>query len=230
MRHHTRANRVAVLLSLVLASGVPSARAQQPAWQPETIGGPWGLQGPGPSQNGQLEGIPNRPVTGAINGLAAHPTNDDILYLGAVNGGVWRTNNATAASPTWTPLMDTQSSLSIGRDALQLDPTDATGNTLVAGSGRSSSFSSNGGARIGMLRSTTGGTTWTVRTGTATSLVVRNAVGVAARGAVLMMAVNNFNGSATAANLGIFRSTDTGATFTQASGTGGLPVGRTFDL
>jgi photosystem II stability/assembly factor-like uncharacterized protein len=229
MRHHTR--RLAVLLSLAVASGVPPAHAQQPAWQPvETIGGPWGLQGPGPSQNGQLEGIPNRPVTGAINGLAAHPTNAAILYLGAVNGGVWRTNNATAASPTWTPLMDTQSSLSIGRDALQFDPTDATGNTLVAGSGRSSSFSSNGGARIGMLRTTNGGTTWTVLTGSGTSLVGRNAVGVAARGAVLMMAVNNFNGAATAANLGIFRSTDTGATFTQVSGTGGLPVGRTFDL
>lgn len=196
---------------------------------PDTIGGPHAVQGPGPSQNGQLEGIPNRPVTGAINGLAAHPTNPAILYLGAVNGGVWRTTNATAAEPVWTPLTDSQSSLNIGRDALQFDPTDATGNTLVAGSGRSSSFSSNGGARIGMLRTTDGGATWAVLTGGGV-LTGKNATGVAARGAVLMMSVNNNNGAVDVNNIGIYRSTDTGATFVRHSGTGGLPLGRTFDL
>jgi photosystem II stability/assembly factor-like uncharacterized protein len=221
------------LLALALVADLRADERAQPAWiplAPSTIGGPWALQGPGPSHNGQLEGIPNRPVTGAINALAAHPTDPAILYLGAVNGGVWRTTNATSASPTWTPLMDTQSSLSIGRDALQFDPTDATRQTLVAGSGRSSSFSSNGGARIGMFRTTDGGATWTVLAGTTTSLVNRNASGVAARGAVLMMAVNNFNGAVDVNNVGIFRSTDTGATFTRVSGSGGLPLGRTYDL
>jgi hypothetical protein len=220
--------RLAFSLSLVAAAA--PVGAQQPAWvpaHPDVIGGPWGLQGPGPSNNGQLEGIPNRPVTGAINGLAAHPTNPDILYLGAVNGGVWRTNNATAANPVWTPQMDAQSSLSIGRDALQFDPTDPTRNTLVAGSGRSSSFSSLGGARIGMLRTTDGGTNWTVLSA---DLANRNATGVAARGAVLMMSVNNFNGVVDVNNIGIYRSTNTGATFTRLSGSGGLPLGRTFDL
>ena len=43
-------------------------------------------------------------MTGGIQAIAPHPTNADILYVGAVNGGVWKTNNATAASPTWTPL------------------------------------------------------------------------------------------------------------------------------
>jgi photosystem II stability/assembly factor-like uncharacterized protein len=229
MRANAMTRRLVVFLSLL---AVP-AGAQQPAWvpsQPDVIGGPWGLQGPGPSHNGQLENIPNRPVTGAVNALAPHPTNPDILYLGAVNGGVWRTTNATAASPVWTPLMDAHSSLSIGRDALQFDPTDATSNTLVAGSGRSSSFSSNGGARIGMLRTTDGGNTWTVLTGAGGTMVGRNATGVAARGAILMMSVNNFNGVNDINNIGIYRSTDTGATFTRLSGSGGLPLGRTFDL
>jgi hypothetical protein len=215
----------------VLVAVLPfEARAQ--VWTPvapDTIGGPHAVQGPGPSQNGQVEGIPNRPVTGAINGLAAHPTNADVLYLGAVNGGVWRTTNATAAEPVWTPLTDTQSSLNIGRDALQFDPTDASGNTLVAGSGRSSSFSSNGGARIGMLRTTDGGATWSVLTGAGT-LTGKNATGVAARGATLLMSVNNNNGTVDINNIGIYRSTDTGATFTRISGTGALPLGRAFDL
>lgn len=222
-------HRIALSAALLATAASPALAQQQSVWvpgQPDVIGGPWALQGPGPSHNGQLEGIPNRPVTGAINALAAHPTNPDILYLGAVNGGLWRTTNATAASPVWTPLTDTFGSLSIGRDALRFDPTDATNNTLVAGGGRSSSFSSLGGARIGMLRTANGGTTWTVLSG----MAGRNVVGVAARGAVLMGAVNNFNGVADVNNIGIYRSTDTGATFTRVNGTGGLPLGRSLFL
>lgn len=220
------------ILCATLAAALPASAPAQ-VWTPvapDTIGGPHAVQGPGPSQNGQLEGIPNRPVTGAVNALAPHPTNAAILYLGAVNGGVWRTTNATAAEPVWVPLTDTQSALNIGRDALQFDPTDATGNTLVAGSGRSSSFSSNGGARIGMLRTTDGGATWTVLAGAGGTLTGKNATGVAARGATLLMSVNNNNGTVDVNNVGIYRSTDTGATFTRVSGTGGLPQGRAFDL
>jgi len=221
-----------VLLSLVVLCGAAGSAAQDRVWvpaNPDVIGGPWLVEGPGPSHNGQLEGIPNRPVTGAVNGLAAHPTNADILYLGAVNGGIWRTTNATAAEPAWTPQTDTLGSLSIGRDALQFDPTDASGNTLVAGSGRSSSFGSSGGARLGLLRTTNGGTTWTVLDG-AGQLIGKNASGVAGRGNVLLMAVNNFNGGTDLNNIGIYRSIDTGATFTRVSGSGGLPLGRAFDL
>src|SRR6185295_174119 len=116
-------------------------------------GGPWSEEGPGPSYNGQLEGIPNLPVTGAVNALLPHPTDPDVLYLGAVNGGVWKTTTATAAEPAWTPLTDGFGSLAIGNGALRFDPTDGTSSTLLAGIGRSSSFGA-GGARIGLLRTT----------------------------------------------------------------------------
>ena len=100
-----------------------------------SVGGRWTAQGPGPTRNGQVENIiPNNEVVGAIQAVAAHPTDSNILYVGAVNGGVWRTSNATTASPTWTPLTDNFPSLSIG--ALEFDPTDATRQTLVAGIGR----------------------------------------------------------------------------------------------
>ncbi len=218
-----------LLLTMALSTLGTSVRAETPRWTPATIGGPYAVQGPGPSQNGQLEGIPGRPISGAVNALATHPSNPDVLWLGAVNGGLWRTTNATASNPTWTPLSDGLASLSIGRDALQLDPTDAGANTLLAGIGRSSSYSSNGGARSGLLRSTDAGATWTQLTGGGT-LTGRNVVGVAARGATLLAAVNNFNGSATVSEIGIYRSTDTGASFTRVSGSAGLPAGRVFDL
>src|SRR5438128_9021916 len=73
----------------------------------------WIEQGPGPNINGQVENIgSNNPVAGAINALAPDPSNADILYAATANGGIWRTNNATAASPSWFPLTDRFPSLS----------------------------------------------------------------------------------------------------------------------
>ena len=120
------------------------------------VGGTWTAQGPGPTRFGQVENIiPNNEVVGAIHTVAAHPTDSNILYVGAVNGGVWKTTNATAASPHWTPLTDNFPSLSIG--ALEFDPTDPTRQTLVAGIGRFSSFGRSGGPLAGLLRTTDGG-------------------------------------------------------------------------
>jgi photosystem II stability/assembly factor-like uncharacterized protein len=222
---------VASILALVLA---PTLLARQPAWVPmpkaaeaEVIGGPWAGEGPGPSENGQVEGIPNLPVTGAINALAPHPTDPDVLYLGAVGGGLWKTTNATAANPSWTPLTDAFTSLSTGNSSLRFDPTDATHATLVAGIGQSSSFGA-GGPILGLLRTTDGGSSWALLDGGGV-LTGKNMAGVAPRGATLVAAVNTANPGGLP-NIGIFRSTDTGGTFTQVSGTGGLPLGRSFGL
>ena len=190
-------------------------------------GGAWEDLGPAPATGGQVEGITNGEVVGAVNALAAHPTNADILYAAAVNGGIWRTNNATAASPTWVRQTDALGSLSL--TSIEFDPTDASRQTLVAGSGRTSSLSGFGGALIGMLRTTNGGTTWTPLTGTGGTLANRQIRGVAARGATLLAAVTGAPGDAAA---GVYRSTDTGGTFTLLSGAGGsgLPTGRATDL
>jgi uncharacterized repeat protein (TIGR03803 family) len=73
----------------------------------------WTPQGPGPATNGQVENVRRTAagpvvddVVGAIHTVLAHPTNPDILYAGGVNGGVWRTLNATSPQPTWQPLTD----------------------------------------------------------------------------------------------------------------------------
>jgi hypothetical protein len=69
----------------------------------------WVEQGPGPILGSSLtEGLPGSPAAGAVQALVADPTNPDVVYAGSVNGGVWKTTNATAANPHWTPLTDLQ--------------------------------------------------------------------------------------------------------------------------
>jgi photosystem II stability/assembly factor-like uncharacterized protein len=190
-------------------------------------GGTWVSQGPGPIFNGQVEGITNGHVLGAIHAIVAHPTNADVVWIGAVNGGIWKTTNATNATPSWIPSGDAFSSLSIG--ALNLDPTDATSNTLVGGIGIFSSFGGAGGPRAGLLRTTNGGTNWTALAPVA--LVGANLNGIAARGATIVVSIN-YADNFSCGNIGIFRSIDTGGTFSIVSGAGGtgLPQGTAFDL
>src|SRR3954453_20283897 len=64
----------------------------------------WVEQGPGPITGGLLEGLPTS--AGGVQAIVTDPHNADVVYVGAVNGGVWKTTNATAADPNWTPLTD----------------------------------------------------------------------------------------------------------------------------
>jgi RTX calcium-binding nonapeptide repeat (4 copies) len=177
----------------------------------------WQPEGPGPIRFGQVENItPDNGVIGAVHALVPHPADPDLLYAGAVNGGMWRTENATSLNPTWTPLTDQFGSLSIS--ALAMDPTNS--NVLLAGTGNYSSFGESG-AFIGLLLSTDGGDTWT---NIADPLLVQNHVsGLAIRGNVVL-AGTFFNG--------LVRSTNGGATWAVISGApgSGLPFGSIIDL
>lgn len=222
---------------LNVPAGTYSVRQVVPGGATQTFPGAgapptWASTGPAAVINGQVEGMSaqSNPVTGAVHAVAPHPTDANILYIGAVNGGVWKTTNATAANPTWTPLTDQMGTLSIG--ALEFDPTDATYNTLVAGVGRFSSLANDGGARVGAYRTTDGGANWTPLAG---ALVGKNISGVAARGNTIVVSVN-FADPFTYDNIGIWRSTNAGVDFARVSGNGpavapnGLPGGRAFDL
>ncbi len=190
----------------------------------------WAPAGPAPVINAQVTNVvPNNEISGAIQAVATHRTNPNIMYVGGVQGGIWRTNNATAQSPTWTPQTDFLASLSIGD--IEFDPTDATGNTLVAGIGRASSFGSTGGTETGMLRTTNGGATWTeLNSATLQNQTILN---VAARGNIIMgVSDNRWSFQTGGGGLGLFRSTDSGATFSLVSGAvgSGLPAGPVSDL
>ncbi|MCG8574484.1 MAG: T9SS type A sorting domain-containing protein [Flavobacteriales bacterium] len=69
------------------------------------------------SNSWQQEG-PNN-IGGRFNVLEAHPTDPDIFYAGAANGGIFKT---TDGGSTYTPIFDDHAYLAIGE--IKLDPTD----------------------------------------------------------------------------------------------------------
>ncbi|MEM1080808.1 MAG: RTX toxin, partial [Pseudomonadota bacterium] len=191
----------------------------------------WVSQGPAPNINGQTENVaPNNEVAGALEAIVTHPTDPDIIYVGGVNSGIWKTENASDPSPSWSNTTDGFDSLSIG--SLDMDPTDNTNLTLVAGRGRFSSYLREGGSRSGLLRTTNGGQSWTVLDGGGT-MQGRNVAAVAGRGSTIVAAINTAD-QFIFEQIGIFRSSDGGVTFDQISQTDGsstgLPGGVTHDL
>lgn len=178
----------------------------------------WISQGSAPSRDGQVEGIAGKEIGGAVKCIAAHPLNADSLFIGAVNGGVWRTMNARAVSPTWQFVSAGFSSQAIG--ALEFDPTDNTHRTLVAGLGRFSSFY-HGAGKFGIFRTTTGGDDW-IDVDQNQVFANVSITGIAARGNVMIAASAD----------GIFRTEDTGIRWTKISGAtlSGLPEGSSYDL
>ncbi|MDZ4853021.1 MAG: GEVED domain-containing protein [Pirellulaceae bacterium] len=188
-----------------------------------TVLGKWLDQGPSPTVNGQITNVqPNNQINGAIHTVLAHPTNPDVLFVGGVNGGIWKTTNATSVNPNWVPQTDQLDSLSIG--ALAFDRTDATRNTLVAGTAQYSSFGGLGGTRGSVYRTTDGGTTW-VNPGSVGLQTVggENISGIAARGNTIVV-------SSSANTGGIFRSTNAGATFVGINSGGIVVNDNVFDL
>jgi hypothetical protein len=87
-----------------------------------------------------------------VNGIAAHPTVANIIYIAASGGGVWET---TDGGMTWTPLTDTQKTLSMG--AIAIAPSNPS--VLYAGTGTPDNGGDYG---RGILISTDGGSTWTL--------------------------------------------------------------------
>ena len=181
----------------------------------------WVEQGPGPINNGQTEGITNNPVVGSVQALAADPMDANILFAGGSNGGVWRTTNALANPPTWTPLTDGLPSLSVG--GIGMNPADpneiivATGNRA---SGGFDALGAAGGDLTGALYTTNALApvpTWRVLSN---NISGSNNQAAAARAGYLLVAGTG----------GVFRSTDGGTTFNLLSGTGNLPGGSALDM
>ncbi|HVG89890.1 MAG TPA: hypothetical protein VNB54_00230, partial [Alphaproteobacteria bacterium] len=94
---------------------------------PASLLAPWTPLGPAPIPNGQTTGV-SQAVSGRVTVIAVHPTNENIVYVGTAQGGLYRSLNGGA---TWTALTDNALSLAIG--SIAIDPLDPT--TLVVGTG-----------------------------------------------------------------------------------------------
>ena len=107
----------------------PSLNSTFPALVPNFA---WKALGPDPIPNGQTDPnfIPANelPVSGRVTAIAVDPANENIVYVGAAQGGLYRSMDGGA---TWTALMDSAQSLAIG--TITIDPTDH--NTLFVGTG-----------------------------------------------------------------------------------------------
>jgi MBG domain (YGX type)/Bacterial Ig-like domain (group 3) len=87
----------------------------------------WTPLGPSPIPNGQTTAV-SQAVSGRVTNIVIHPTNENIVYVGTAQGGVYRTLDG---GTTWTALTD--DALSLANGALALDPLDPT--TLFVGTG-----------------------------------------------------------------------------------------------
>jgi hypothetical protein len=102
-------------------------KAKATGLHPEGVFPNWTAIGPQPLPNGQLVVGGPGPTSGRATAVATDTTNN-IIYLGAAQGGVWRSADG---GTTWTAIMDTAASLSIG--ALAIAPSSPT--TLYVGTG-----------------------------------------------------------------------------------------------
>jgi Peptidase family C25/Carboxypeptidase regulatory-like domain len=104
----------------------------------------WSSIGPSPLPNGQTFNTNNVAVSGRITAIAIHPTNSNIAYVGAAQGGIFRTLDGGA---TWTSIFDNANSLAIG--AITIAPSQPS--TVYIGTGEEN-FSCDSYFGVGVYR------------------------------------------------------------------------------
>jgi hypothetical protein len=183
--------------------------------------------------------------SGRTTAIALSPgchSNDCKIFIGAAGGGVWEADNALASQPNWAPSGNGIPSNAIG--SIVFDPNDSRGKTLYVGTGEPNG-SSDSEAGVGLYKSTDFGKSWTLVSGStaATAPCADNPVSltcpVATGRSIGAIAVDPANpnhifigtdvarhGSSSvnggrftppgAAQVGLYESTDGGATFSPA--------------
>lgn len=180
---------------------------------PASIGGDWTELGPKPESDPSFGN-----VGGRLTAIAVDPK-DQTVYLGAADGGLWKSTNALSPNPAFTPIGDNLPSLSIG--SIALDAT-TTPTTIYVGTGEPN-FSQDSYYGDGIFKSTDGGQTWTAGTGVDfTGSAISKLLVDPDDSKVLLAAVteggvySNDNLAVDVPAIGIVRSTDNGQTWSRA--------------
>jgi uncharacterized protein (TIGR03437 family) len=166
---------------------------------------PWKSIGPTGLINENVYGSPL--TSGRVNALAADPTDPKTLYLGADQGGIWKTTDSGA---NWVPLTDDQPVIDIR--ALAIAPGNR--NYLYAATGANY-------AGVGTMSSADAGTTWIYRpfpveaAAPPPGVIIRALAVSPANPAIVFAAVEDYW---TVPKSGIYRSDDAGANWRKIFG------------
>jgi uncharacterized protein (TIGR03437 family) len=171
----------------------------------------WTLIGPRPTDAGTTF-----VTSGRVNSIAIDPRDNNTVYIGAAEGGVWKT---TDGGQNWIPLTDDQPSLANG--AIAIDPTNP--DIVYVGTGEDNfAFDSYYGA--GILKSIDAGKSWTNIQDPFLHAVIGALVVHPTNGKILLAAVGSLS-LATTLTAGVWRSSDGGTTWAKVlSGTSSTSV------
>lgn len=167
---------------------------QAAAGIPKSVAGNWSFLGP--------TGKPTGGGAGRLNFVRFDPTNSNTLYVGAPDGGLWKSTNG---GTSWTT--NTDQLTVIGVSDIAIDPTNTQIMYIATGDGDAGDSYS-----TGVLKSTDGGTTW----------VATGLTWTASQGRTISrLLINPTNPQILMAfgSNGIWRTTNGGTTWTQPTGT-----------
>ncbi|NUQ53042.1 MAG: hypothetical protein HUU19_10150 [Phycisphaerales bacterium] len=168
---------------------------------------------------------------GRVSAVACSRSNPNLIYAAGADGGVWKSADAGGS---WAPLTDFEATTAMG--ALAIDPSNES--IIYAGTGEAN-FANHSRPGQGILKSMDAGATWTLLAqGTFAGRCISRIAINPATPSVLYAGVTRAGGFPAPAAAkghplangprGVFRSTDSGATWTQLSG--GLPQLDCTDL
>ena len=162
----------------------------------------------GPSPLSQLSGEDN----GLVTAIAVNPNNNNVIYLGTADGGVWRSGDG---GDIWTPVFDQQPVLGIGEPVgIAIDPSNTdtiyVGTSARDGSRQSATVDQ---PTAGLFKSTDGGASW-IQPGNAGIFTSQNIN-------VIIVDPANSNVIYLASSAGVYTSPDGGQNWTAAAGIGG---------
>jgi hypothetical protein len=168
--------------------------------------------------------------SGRATAIAVSPTctaSSCTVFIGAAGGGVWKTTNALASTPTWTSVSTGIPSNAIG--SIAFDPTDTTGNTLYVGTGEPNG-SGDSEAGVGLYKSANGGSSWSLVAGSTAVATGRSVGAIAidpANGSHIFIGTDVARHGSSSVNggrftppgappVGLYESTDGGTSFSPA--------------
>lgn len=175
----------------------------------------WTPIGPSPIDEGNID------ANGQVTAIAVHPNNSDILYIGTMWGGVWRTRDG---GTTWTPIFDRALSLGIGGPgAIAIDPVNTDVLYVGTSNRNGSQFSSDTTQPpAGLFKSSDGGASW-IRLGAAYPPGPPSNASQLFTHVINVVIVDPANSQRLylASNRGLFVSTDGGLNWTQGTAPAG---------